>query len=548
MASPSTKISRFRFIKAYSLTFSVLLRYLSLWFFGKLVSNERKKAWFENAHTKTAKRITKTIFELKGLYIKIGQTLSIMTNFLPHAFTKELEELQDAVPPHSFDEIEKAFLLELKKKPDELFSSIEKKPIASASLGQVHVGYTVDGVKLAIKVQYPNIDTIVKQDLKTIKRIFGIFAFIFPHYGLKQVYAECAYIVSQELDYTKEAQNMEVIRKNFKDEASVHIPKVFPEFSTKKVLTTEFVDGIKITSRDEVKKLGVNPTELATLLINTYCQQIFVDGHYHADPHPGNILVQQGPRIVLLDFGAVAEISSNMKDGLALFVEGLLKQNTQLIAKAMRQMGFVAKGTDENDEVFHKVVDYFYGKIKTVKITNFRDLHVTDFQNLGDLIELKKMDVSFKEITSTFHVPREWVMLERTLILLMGLVTHLDPHLNPMDIVLPYVEKWVLGKDRTAGDLALEAGKEWIQAILTLPRDIKQTLQKLNQGKISIKNKSTEEQTKKLVRLGRSFIYTLLLIPSFFMWYSNQNQDRHVFGYSTLVLAMALLINLLRNR
>ncbi|MBI4410953.1 MAG: AarF/ABC1/UbiB kinase family protein, partial [Deltaproteobacteria bacterium] len=300
----ASKPSRFRFIRAYWVTFLVLGQYLSLFFLKKIISEARAEGLMLRTHQKTGKRIVANILKLKGLYIKIGQTLSIMTNFLPQALTEGLQELQDAVPPHPYEEMEKRFLADFGKRPDEIFKSIEPVPIASASLGQVHVAYARNGAKLAVKFQYPDIDRIVGQDLKTIRNIFGLVNFVFPHYGLKNIYRECAQMILQELDFEMEGKNLEQIGKNFNGEAArppatwkeskYVFPKVTWDLCSKKILTAEFIDGIKVTNLEALKAAGIDPQEVAVSLIHSYCKQIFIDGVYHADPHPGNIIVVPG--------------------------------------------------------------------------------------------------------------------------------------------------------------------------------------------------------------------------------------------------------------
>lgn len=512
-------------MRAYRITLQTLIKYLFLFFVKKIVSPERAEGLMEQAHKKTAQKVVAEILRLKGLYIKIGQTLSIMVNFLPEAFTKELEQLQDAVPPHPFSEVKMRFKDDLGKPPEELFKSFNEHPIASASLAQVHEARLDDNRKLAVKLQYPDIDDIIHLDLKTIKRIFGWLHIIFPHYGLREVYNECAAMITQEIDFETEAKNIEKIRDRFTNDSRYVFPAVYPDLSSQKILTLQFIDGIKVTNTTELTKAGVDLRELAVRLIHAYCKQIFVDGIYHADPHPGNIIIipetkeiadasteeqKSNPfKIAFIDYGAVAHVPAHMKEGMVLFVDGLIKKDTRLLSTAMKQMGFIAK--EDKEESFDKIVDYFYGKIKGIKIDDFRKINISDFQHLNDIIEIKKMDISLRELTTTFHVPKDWILMERTLILMMGLVTHLDPHLNPADIVLPYVEEFILGKDKKITDLILQSSKELLLSYINLPSEINKTLAKLREGKIIITTKHSKGQLEGIQRSARQLVYALLL-------------------------------------
>lgn len=542
----------FRFIRAYRVTFEILLVYFFLFLAKKIFSKNRTASLASAVHHWASRTIIANILILKGLYIKIGQTLSIMTNFLPQEFREGLEKLQDAVPPHPYSEVEKRFLADLKKTPLELFASFDQTPIASASLGQVHVARLSDGTKLAVKLQYPDIDRTVRQDLKTIKRIFGVIDFLFPLYGFKAVYAECARMVLEELDFISEGKNLEKINANFKNNPAYHFPKVYWNTSSPKILTVEFVDGIKVSRVDELKKKKIDPHEIAVSLIHAYCKMIFVDGVFHADPHPGNIIVmpEPSPKIALVDFGATASIPAAMKEGIIHFAEGLIKKDTRMLSASLKQMGFVAR--EDNEEAIEKIVDYFYGKIKGIKIEDFREIKLTQFQHLDDLFELKKMDISLKDLMNSFHVPKDWILLERAMILALGVVTHLDPQLNPVDIVLPYVEKFVLGSDRNLTDMILLGTKELLLSYINIPHSLQRTLTKLEQGKITVIDRGREEQTQKIYRGIHQLIYTLLLIFTGSMAYWMKMDGNMIEGermlYVSYGLAGILVISFFKNR
>jgi len=504
-----------RFLKAYHATLRVLFSYLWLAILNQFLGDERMRDKAEECHRRNARRIEQTITELKGLFIKVGQTLSIMTNFLPDPLTRGLEGLQDAVPPHDYEAIQERFVQEFGKKPDELFQDFEAAPIASASLGQVHRAHLQDGTLVAVKVQYPEIDKIVAIDLKVMKRIFWLLHLLFPGYGMKEVYLEIADMVHKELDYEYEGRNLETLRDNFKDEQDFSFPDVFWNYSTSKVLTMRFMEGIKITDVEALRQRNVDLRALAEVLIRGYCKQIFVDGVYHADPHPGNILVrvhEDGTyQIILVDFGAMAQISDQMRDGIVLFAEGLIKKDTRLIANSLRRMGFVARESEE--EAFDLLVEYFYSKLSSIKVENLTKLDLSQFHNIEELLELKKLKISFRDLMSSFHVPRDWVLLERTLLLALGITSHLDPQLNPIGIILPYAEKFVL-KDKSLVDVVADISKEVALSYLMLPHEIQKTLKALNKGELEVASPDTQMQTKRLYTLGHQAIYAFLAVAA----------------------------------
>jgi len=463
------------------MTLEVMSSYLWLAFKTRIFGADRMRDKRIACHERNARRIEKTITELKGLFIKVGQTLSIMTNFLPAPLTSGLEGLQDDVPPHPYDEIKARFIQEFDKPPEEIYAHFDEEPIASASLGQVHKAQLPDGTLVAVKVQYPEIDKIVAIDLKAMKRIFFVLHLFFPGYGLKEVYLEIAEMVHQELDYQYEGKNLETLKANFADDENFLFPDVFWEYSTTKVLTMRFMEGIKINDTETLQDKGVDLRELASLLINGYCKQVFIDGVYHADPHPGNLMVHvapdSAPKIILVDFGAIARISPQMRDGISQFAEGLIKKDTRVLANSLRRMGFVAR--EDEEEAFDILVEYFYSRLASIKIENFKNLDLSQLNNIDELLELKKLKISFRDLMSSFHVPRDWILLERTLLLALGLTTHLDPTLNPIEIILPYAETFVL-KDRSLADVVMSISKEVGLSYLMLPHEIQKTLKAVN--------------------------------------------------------------------
>ncbi|MBF0492833.1 MAG: AarF/ABC1/UbiB kinase family protein [Deltaproteobacteria bacterium] len=498
--------SKLRFVKAYVCALHLFVSYFFLGLLYWTIPRKLHQRILLWAHARNAQRLLKTILKLQGLFIKVGQTISILTHFLPEAYTKNLEQLQDAVPPCPYEEIEQRFLEEFQKKPDEIFKEFSKTPLASASLGQVHVAYLKGGEKVAVKVQYPDIETIVNQDLKILRRIFWFLDLFFPHYQLKQTFEEISSIVLQELNFINEGKNLEWVQNNLKDEKDFLFSKVYWQYSTDRILTLQFMEGIKISQVDQLKQLGVSPSEIAKKLIHAYCKQIFIDGVYHADPHPGNFLVsventssQPSPprgggkgegenfKIVFMDFGATARISDAMRAGAAVLIEGIIRRDNELIRKALKDMGFIAH--EENEESFDKIVDFFYDRLKDIKLEQIKDFNLNNVASLQDIVEFKKLDVSFSELLHAFNVPKDWALLERAMILLLGLSTHLDPDLNPLSIIIPYAEKFVLGKNKTLGEFVIDTLKQNVLTYLQLPQDLAKILKKMNRGEMNFTSK-----------------------------------------------------------
>ena len=542
---------RIRSWRAYWVTFLVIGSYLIL----RLRARLHAEAWIEHAlretHLRNARRIERAICDLQGLFIKVGQLISIMTNFLPEEFRRELEGLQDAVPPRPYGDIEARITEELHRPPSELFASFNEHPIASASIGQVHLARLLDGTEVAVKVQYPDIEEVVRRDLNTLRRIFWIISWFIPYQGLSELYREIRAIVMEELDYQAEANNAERIAANFEGRTDVGFPKVVRELSTARVLVTHFEAGCKITDRPGVKQLGLDRGELARQVVEIYCQQIFSDGVYHADPHPGNLIVRPGadgqpPTIVFLDFGAVAEIPGNVRQGMVELLQGALTRDTRRIVSAMKQMGFVARGA--NEQMFEQVVEYFHDKFQqniSLDSLNLKDIKFDPQKGLESVADLRKMDISLRELSVNFHIPKEIIVLERTLLLLMGLCTELDPTLNPMTVIRPYLERFVLGEEGDWSDLLVETSKDLVMSVTALPAEIRKFIRLAHAGELQLKFKNFDAPVQLMYRLGHQFIYAAVGIAgaAIAVILEGRGDDpRAVWGWWTARIAGALLV------
>jgi predicted unusual protein kinase regulating ubiquinone biosynthesis (AarF/ABC1/UbiB family) len=504
-----------RFLIAYFVTFRIVLSYLSL----KVQSRFRSPASLEGLTRKknlrNARRIHRTISRLQGLFIKVGQLISIMTNFLPEEFRAELEGLQDQVPPRPYADIERRLREELGKPPGELFVELEERPVASASIGQVHRARLPSGEAVAVKVQYPDIEEIVRIDLRALKRIFRVISWFVPYKGLDGIYREIRDMILTELDFHAEADNVEKIAAHFLGRRDIAFPAVRRELSTGRVLTTDWIDGVKVSDRTRLVALGVDRGALARKVVTAYCQQIFTDGVYHADPHPGNLMVKRAPSgevtVVFIDFGAVAEVSPRMRRGIADLIQAALARDTPRLVQAMKEMGFIARGADS--AIFDKVIDYLHQKFQEeIHLESFslKDVKFDPEKSLANLADLRRMDVSLKDLAEHFHVPKEWILLERTVLLLMGLCTELDPTLNPMEVIRPYLEEFVLGKDRDWSMFLVDTTKDIAGSVLSLPSEIKKVLQKAQRGELEVRFRGIDEHARLIYALGHQIIYAAL--------------------------------------
>jgi ubiquinone biosynthesis protein len=507
---------RWRFLKAYLTTYTVIGSYLWLDLKSRLLGPAYKEERIIELHRKNAKRIEEAILRLQGLFIKVGQLFSIMTNFLPAEFRSGLKNMQDAVPARPYWQIEKRIREELGGSPLEIFSTFEQDPVASASLGQVHIATTKDGRKVAVKVQHIGVEDMSRSDLKTIRRIVGIIKVFFHVRGLDNFYKEIRSMILEELDFEHEASYIEEIAGNFKENDKVVFPRVVQELSTSRVLTLEYVDGIKIIERDKLIEAGLNPAETAKNLIIAYCQMIFIDGVYHADPHPGNILVQPDGKIVLLDFGAVGHLSQNMRQGISSFLEAIIKGDEKQLLQALRTMGFLQVGT-ESAQAADRVIEHFHRKFQEeirLNELSLSSIKIDPSKGLETLADFRQLDVGIRQLSSAFHIPKEWVLLERTGLLLAGLCTHLDPEMNPAATIRPYLEEFVLGKDMDWSEMLFDILREKLLSYLSLPAQIDKAINSVLSGKVSFRIDGYSAGVERLYEAGHQLVYTLLACAS----------------------------------
>ncbi|KAL8216494.1 hypothetical protein R6Q57_023331 [Mikania cordata] len=317
-----------RRMKVFSLALLIYIDYKSLKHREKWTCGSEKDALWEKAHERNANRIVKLIIELEGMWVKMGQYFSVRADGLPGAYPRFLKQLQDSLPPRSFKEVCRTIQKELGKSMDDLFTSFVKTPLATASIAQVHRATLRDGQEVVVKVQHEGIRTIILEDLKDAKSIVEWIVWAEPKYNFNPVIDEWCKEAPKELDFNKEAANTRKVSKNLgckqefceknpEHRVNVLMPEVIK--STERVLILEYMDGVRLNDSDSLDSLGVNKKNIVEEITRAYAHQIFLDGFFNADPHPGNFLVTKSHphQPVLLDFGFTKLLSSSMKHTVA---------------------------------------------------------------------------------------------------------------------------------------------------------------------------------------------------------------------------------------
>lgn len=524
---PSTRIysGPRRVRKAYWTAAVVIFSYLWLNLKSKIFGETYYEKRILALHVRNAERVKTAILELNGLFIKIGQVLSILSNFLPEAFQKPLEELQDKIPPRPFDQVRERIERELGQPPEALFARFDETPLAAASIGQAHRARLHDGTEVVVKVQHADIEEIARIDLEIMRRLTVFISFFFHIKGMNYMYTQVRRMIEEELDFASEARYMTQIGANLKTEERIFVPEVHPSFSTGRVLTTTFYEGIKISELEQLKAWQLDRRDLASRLLRAYCKMLFHDGLYHADPHPGNILVQQDGGIVLLDFGATGQLSPAMRDGIPQLIEAAVKKDTPGMVDAFRAMGFIAEGREAGlmaEQMIAAMQDFLENEVQLEGL-NFKDIKIKPFDN--SLFRLVQ-EIGFSGISGAVQVPKDWVLLNRMLTMLLGLCNALDPKLNPLDVVRPYAKDFVLGQ---RGDLITIVRKYMQSALvnaLSLPDELRQTLQKARQGKLETLNPDVRDSARLIYLVIQQVLFAIMgIVAGGLGWWLRQNGD-----------------------
>ena len=482
--------TRFRALTAYWLTARILAGYLWLRLWRPVLGPSLYNARLVARHRRNSRRLVEAILELKGLFIKVGQLISILTNFLPPEFRAELEQLQDSVPARPLDEVTARIRKELGRLPEELFAEFDPTPIASASLAQVHVARTHDGRKVAVKVQHTDVEEIAKLDLEVLGGVLGLIQLIVRIKGMDQYHEDISQMIREELDFAQEARNIETLAANFVNNPDVRFPVVVQELSTRRVLTTVFVEGTKVTDLAELERLGIDRPALARRILRGACQMIFIDGVFHADPHPGNIIVHPDGTFTMVDLGAIGRLAPNVKAGIPVFWHGIMKRDPQLITQGLRQAGFISRDPEQSeDDVAERAINYFQKKfLEQINVESFslKEIQIDMRTKIEAMADLRKLDLSFRDLSRAFQVPKEWVLYERAALLTLGLCTEIDPDMAPMQTVGPYLQDFVIGKDKDLKTTMAGAVRDMAMSALGIPDRANRFFERANRGDIQI--------------------------------------------------------------
>jgi predicted unusual protein kinase regulating ubiquinone biosynthesis (AarF/ABC1/UbiB family) len=476
-----------------------------------------------NRFVQLARDFRKLAVGLGGVWIKLGQFLSSRVDLLPQEIIVELQGLQDDVPAEPESVMIATLERELGKPVSELFDEFDSTPVAAASFGQAYLAtLNTSGEggpkRVVVKVQRPNLDAMVETDLKSLKTILGWLKRYKPisrRANVDALVEEFARVIRAELDYEQEAHNAEAFDKNFLGDTGVRVPKIYKDMTTRRVIALKNVEDIKITDYDGLEAAGVSRKQVARKLFETYLQQVFVHGFFHADPHPGNLFVQpldlatarawrvpigEGTpfRLTYVDFGMMGRVTPNMGKELKEFIVAVALKDSRRWTLAAQRMGFFTPEADTTriEQAVGTLFDKFWG------------MGMNDLTNV-EFSEMYNFGLQFRDLLSNlpFQIPQDVLYLGRAANILSGMMTALDPSFNPWQALQPFANDLAAATGQTTTRTARDVLGEVLRigrTTLSLPNQADAYLSRALSGQLELRAQLSASSTNDLRRIENS--------------------------------------------
>ncbi|MBN8656307.1 MAG: AarF/ABC1/UbiB kinase family protein [Anaerolineae bacterium] len=518
-------------------------------------------AWAKNTRPRRlqniAIRFRALAIRLGGVMIKVGQFLSARLDVLPPEITDELSGLQDEVPPVDYEPIRLQTELELGSAIEKVFLTFEKEPVAAASLGQVHratlLPNEADAMgfeNVVVKILRPNIEQIVEVDMSAIRVVGGWLKRYKPvsdRVDVSAIVEEFAAVLNAELDYLSEGKNAETFAANFKDDENVHVPRVVWNRTTRRALTLEDVTSIKITDYDAITEAGISRAKVADRLLATYLKQIFEDGFFHADPHPGNLFIlplnekeEDGStkfRLTFIDFGMVGRMPEKLVEGLRETIIAVGLQDSSRLIQAYKTLGVLLPSANTKllEEASAQVFDRFWG----MSMNELRNIEHRDMMKFG---------LQFRELMSTmpFQLPENLLILGRTIGILSGMCTGLNADFNLWLQIAPYAKKLTEGEGGSVFDTFLNEAGDFFKALIAIPGRAERVLGRIERGQLNVEaplvNLQISYLERSVNRLTGGIVFLGLLIAGAILYDSHALLGQGLFGGAGVALFYTLFL------
>lgn len=487
-----------------------------------------------NRYKGLAARFRLMAIRMGGVMIKVGQFLSSRLDVLPVEITEELSGLQDEVPAEEFDSIRRLAETELGAPLEQLFERFEPYPLAAASLGQVHrARLRADTAEhegfadVVVKIQRPFIEQLVDVDFSALHRVAKWLMYYQPirkRVDVPALVRELESTVRMEIDYLAEADNAEAFARNFARRKRVHVPRVVKSRTTMRALTLENVYAIKITEYDAITASGVERAEVAKVLLDTYLKQIFEDGFFHADPHPGNLFVTPIPatkdrkaswKLTFVDFGMVGTVPENLNDGLRQLLIGVGTRDASRVVQSFKTLDVLLPGADLKliEQAEAQMFDRFWGM-------SMNELRSVDHR------EMAQFAMQFRELMyeMPFQLPHNLLLLGRTVAILSGMCTGLNPNFNIWNQLVPYARKMITEEGTSNLDVWLDEIGELVRQLVALPAQTGRVLTRIERGELNVNVPQVNRQIYHLEsavnRLVGSIVFAAFLFAGVMLYQS----------------------------
>jgi len=439
--------------------------------FRRLAINPEKEAEIYSR----PQRLRMALEELGPTYVKLGQLLSIRPDLLPSDYIAELEKLQNSVPPFDFEQVQ-AVLSRAGLEIARDFAAFKENPIAAASIAQAHEAFLPDGQHVVVKIQRPGIDKTIETDLEILADLSALLEKRTAWgrlYHITEIVDELAQAIRNELDFMQEGRNADIFRKNFQNERSVQIPRIYWSYSSRKVLTMEYLEGIKVSDFAALQQANVDGKDIAKKLVHALFKQIFEHGFFHADPHPGNLAISAEGKIIFYDFGQVGMVDDVLKEQCVDLLISMMRYDVYGVTQALLSIAIGSQGVnrDELSRDVARLEQKYYGlPMSQIKLG----------ESLAELLELSTR--------YQVRIPPELSLMVKMLMTIESLVVQLDPQLSIVDIAEPYGRKVMMKRysPKHVAENTLGMMLDYGRLMKQFPRDFENILRLVNEGQLKV--------------------------------------------------------------